>query len=295
MLKKILTIIGLVLIIAIIFIEGPEKIWNAATKADLALLVCAEIFLILLTLVKGVRLQQLAKTIKCLGFRQSLHIFCFGQLVNQGVTTAIGEVSKALMLKKLHGFSFSRSISIIFVERGCDFIFTLGFACLIIAQLKTDWALTALAIPLVFVLAIIAVAFLPVHLFAFFKKFKKLWHVYSNFRQGLRNLSLQLIAITLAISAVAWLFEGLGNQFLLSSLGAPLPLLTVLSITSLSLMVGFISGIPGGIGSREAALVLLYSLFGVGMPIALAQALIYRVLTAGSNFVLYAVAGWRGK
>lgn len=293
MLKKLLALLGLALIIAIILIEDPTKIWDAVSNTNPLLLLAAEAFLLALSLSKGARLHQLAKTIKQLKFREALNVFCFGQLVNQGITTVLGEVSKGVMLKKLHGFSFSRSMSIIFVERGYDLIFTLAFSMLLLGQVKQSWAPLAIALPLLFIGAIIAIAVLPEKPFHWFKKFKKPWHFYENFRGGLRSLSTKVLATTLAITAVAWLFEGLGNQLLLSAFGVNLPLLTVLSVTSLSLLVGFLSGIPGGIGTREVSLVFLYSLFGVPAPIALALSLVYRIAIIVNDYAFYLLSEWK--
>ncbi|MGB9577534.1 MAG: lysylphosphatidylglycerol synthase transmembrane domain-containing protein [Candidatus Micrarchaeia archaeon] len=295
MLKKLLGVFGLALVLAIIWVEGPATILNAASHANLALLIAAEAFLVSLNLFKGLRLHELLKSIQRLRFRDSLRVFCFGQLVNQGIMTALGEVSKGLMLKRLHGLSFSRSMSIIVVERGFDLLFALALSALVLAQVNKAWLPLAIGLAAALAALIAAIAFLPQNLFRFFQRFKQPWHAYTNFRNGLRGLSPRFLAIAFAVSVAAWTLEGLGNQFILYSLGVNLPLLTVLGVTSLSLVVGFASFIPGGIGAREASLVLLYSALGVPGPTALAQGLIYRISIAANDYAIYLLAGWRKK
>ena len=219
MLKKLLGVLGFVLILLIVWLEGPATIWNAASRADIALLIAAELFLILLNLTKGLRLHEIIKSIQRLDFRDSLRVFCFGQLVNQGVMTALGEVSKGLMLKRLHGFSFSRSMSVIVAERGFDLLFAIALSAMILAQVNSSWLPLAIGLAVVLAVLILAIAFLPQNLFRFFQRFKRPWHAYTNFREGLRGLSPRFLLIAGVISIVAWVFEGLGNQFILSSLG----------------------------------------------------------------------------
>jgi len=290
MLKALLAIAGILIFAALIWYSGPLEVWNAATQANPAYLAAAVACLALLTLTKGLRLHELLKHEGTIKKRQSIAVFSFGQLTNQGITTAFGEVAKGALLKKVHGFSFSRAMGTILVERGLDFVFTVFFAAIALAVLRPHW-LPVLAAALLFAgIGIAAAAFAPREWFAFFRKWPTAYEKAAKFRQGITHQSPRVIGIALAFSAIAWIFEGLGNQLIFSALGINLPFFTVLGITCVGLLVGFATAVPGGIGSREATLVLLYSAAGVPASVVIVQALLYRIAMTIISLAAYAAA-----
>ena len=290
MFKALLAIAGILIFAALIWYSGPLEVWNAATQADPLHLAAAAACLAVLTLAKGIRLHGLLKHEGTIKKRQAIAVFSFGQLTNQGITTALGEVAKGALLKKVHGFSFSRAMGTILVERGLDFVFTVFFTAIAIATLRPHWLPVLAAALLVAGLGLAGAAFAPRQWFAFFKKWPTAYEKATKFRQGITCQSPKVIGVALALSAVAWLFEGFGNQLIFSGLGVNLPFFTVLGITCAGLLVGFATAVPGGIGSREATLVILYSAAGVPTSIVIVQALLYRIAMTAISLAAYAVA-----
>ncbi|HII38846.1 TPA: flippase-like domain-containing protein, partial [Candidatus Micrarchaeota archaeon] len=178
----------------------------------------------------------------------------------------------------------------ILVERGLDFVFTVFFTAIAIATLRPHWLPVLAAALLVAGLGLAGAAFAPRQWFAFFKKWPTAYEKATKFRQGITCQSPKVIGVALALSAVAWLFEGFGNQLIFSGLGVNLPFFTVLGITCAGLLVGFATAVPGGIGSREATLVILYSAAGVPTSIVIVQALLYRIAMTAISMAAYAVA-----
>jgi len=76
------------------------------------------------------------------------------------------------------------------------------------------------------------------------------------------------------------------SQVLLIHLGSPVSFLTLLSIQSLSYLVGLISLMPMGLGARELSLVVLLGGAGVPADVATYAALIQRVVATGLSFLL---------
>jgi len=76
------------------------------------------------------------------------------------------------------------------------------------------------------------------------------------------------------------------SQVLLIHLGSPVSFLTLLSIQSLSYLVGLISLMPMGLGARELSLVVLLGGAGVPVDVATYAALIQRVVATGLSFLL---------
>ncbi|MBO9471392.1 flippase-like domain-containing protein [Endozoicomonas sp. G2_2] len=90
----------------------------------------------------------------------------------------------------------------------------------------------------------------------------------------------------LAIGLVAWAAEGVSLYVIAHGLDIELALTTAIGIYAVSMLVGALSFIPGGLGSTEAVMVLLLKLSGVDATTALAVTLIARVATLWFAVVL---------
>lgn len=88
------------------------------------------------------------------------------------------------------------------------------------------------------------------------------------------------------------------SQVLLFHLGRPVSFFTLLSIQSLSYLVGLISLMPMGLGAKEFSLVVLLGGVGVPADVATYAALIQRAVATGLSFLLglisLQVLGFRG-
>ena len=70
--------------------------------------------------------------------------------------------------------------------------------------------------------------------------------------------------ISMLLGLVAWTIQSIGFSYLLHKLGIVAPL-AALSVYPLALLLGAASMLPGGIGTTEAAIVLLLNSFGVSL------------------------------
>ncbi len=89
----------------------------------------------------------------------------------------------------------------------------------------------------------------------------------------------RLFLIATVLSIVAWLAEGYAFHLVLDAMGILVATSTAISIYNLSLLVGALSFLPGGVGGAEAAMILLLVSFGATRPYAIAATMIIRVLT----------------
>lgn len=80
-------------------------------------------------------------------------------------------------------------------------------------------------------------------------------------------------------TGVIWFFEGLVLYVSLLSVGLFLSPVVCFAVVSISFLVGAVTFLPGGLGSLEAALVFLISLFGLGVNEIVAGVVVYRVLS----------------
>lgn len=99
--------------------------------------------------------------------------------------------------------------------------------------------------------------------------------------------------VILAISVAYWVMQGATIALMLEAVGVDPSWLLALGLSSLPILIGMISPIPGGGGVREALMTAVASLHGVAAGPVVVAAVIYRVALFASIPVLYvAVQLW---
>jgi uncharacterized protein (TIRG00374 family) len=83
----------------------------------------------------------------------------------------------------------------------------------------------------------------------------------------------------MALGFFGWFAEGFAFYLLMSWMGSPLALWTCIGIFVFSMISGGLTGMPGGLGGAEAAMVALLSLQGVPLETAIPATAIIRVTT----------------
>ena len=96
-------------------------------------------------------------------------------------------------------------------------------------------------------------------------------------------------ALGLGVTTVYWVLQGVVLALLLRALGVDLTFTLVLGITSLPILIGMISPIPGGAVVREALMYVVARLAGVSGAEVVAAALLYRFALFGAIPILYGV------
>lgn len=90
----------------------------------------------------------------------------------------------------------------------------------------------------------------------------------------------------LATGIVAWAAEGVALYLIAGRLDLALPVETAIGIYAVSMLVGALSFVPGGLGSTEAAMTLLLKLVGIAASTAIGVVLIARIATLWFAIVL---------
>ena len=85
--------------------------------------------------------------------------------------------------------------------------------------------------------------------------------------------------VSMALGLAAWAIQSLGCVYLLAKLGIVVPPLAAFALYPLALLVGAASMLPGGIGTTEAAIVVLLYSFGVPLEGATLAAIGMRLST----------------
>lgn len=207
----------------------------------------------------------------------------------------IGETVRSVYLKQ-QGLSYQRSFAAFFSERFTD------VAAVVLLSLLALSTFPQLQGPVIAALLIIPMALVLIHKATprtylsdyLAGRQPGRWMLAGQEILGVMGAASLLLrsryfCSALAIALLAWAAEGLALQIIVASLGGTISLPLAVGIYSVSILAGAISFIPGGLGSTEAAMVLLLTLAGVETSIAISTAIVCRLATLWFAVALGAV------
>ncbi len=90
-------------------------------------------------------------------------------------------------------------------------------------------------------------------------------------------------------SVLYWATQGIVLAFLVHSMGVEVSFLFILGLTSLPMLIGMLSPIPGGAVVREAMMYVVARMAGVPGAEVVAAAVLYRMALFGAIPILYAI------
>ena len=195
-----------------------------------------------------------------------------------------GEGMRSVYLVR-HGVSYAHSLAAFFAERFIDLLAIALLSTLVLIAFSNYiwWVVVPLA-----GLAALLIAIRQRRLLVYMQrrtadpqgKLQNLLHgAVSAWDQAFALLGHKPLYVGLLIGLVAWAAEGVSLYVIAHGLDIELAFFTAIGIYAVSMLVGALSFIPGGLGSTEAVMVLLLKLSGVDATTALAITLIARVAT----------------
>lgn len=210
----------------------------------------------------------------------------------------LGDASRPYFLKRRYKTSFFNVLPAILVERAIDLIILLSYSALFLV-LFSSMVSPILMVVLVLTFLIIALMLLVFFnkklsnalINVFFRFFSVIGYVsrlkprvkkfINKFYEGTNILKSANFPTIVLITAFVWFIEALTLFTVASSLGVSLPLLLCLGFTSLAVLGGTVSSLPGGLGSTEIILFGFLVLSGFSEPISLSITLLHRFSTFG--------------
>ena len=195
----------------------------------------------------------------------------------------IGELLRIRYFSRL-GVRHKLVISAFVYERSFDLIVVLLIALLAAVQLGASLIISsfvALIIISVFLLyrypsllGFIAVKLRSYHL----RKPSKLVKALRDGIQGIGPWFNPLdVLVSLALGLMAWLLASYAFVWLLINLGLDIPMLSAIAIYPISMLIGAASMLPGGVGSTEAAIVVMLAALDTPITIATVAAIGIRI------------------
>jgi glycosyltransferase 2 family protein len=273
--KKLLPIIGIVILIYIIYKANPQKIINEVLNVNLSFFSIAIGLTFLSLITQTLKWSVIATYQKInLGFWEAFKINLVGFFYGFITPAKIGNIVRADYLKKYTGGDLSPGITNFILDKIFDLLSLIGIVVLFSFSFKSVIPINYFYISIsLFVLFIIGIFVFKdqerskkilrvfyVHLVP--NKFKERWK--SRFYAFYNHFpSRKYFVLFFLINAINWVIIYFSMYFMGLSLGINLSFLTFLAICPIATLIGYIPITINGLGTREAILVSLMGLFGV--------------------------------
>ena len=288
-------ICGIALLILVIYFSNPREVFNAILNSDSRFILLAFLFFTFQTLVKSLRWQAFLSSIKLkVSYSLAFSSFNSAMFLSNVVPFKAFEPIRGYFVKLKQKCSFTKTIPLVIAERAFDvFIYILFsiFALFAIKDLLPPYV-ALLSIVSLFLFFFLSIAVLLImnskkwtssffkllYMFPFLRKFKKkIVEISRKFSLGFRQLkSSRLLPQIIFLTFLTWFLEGVVFFFSAKAVGIELSVPLFLGIPTLSILLGVLTFLPGGIGSTEGIMILILSSLGFQLPQATASVLIYR-------------------
>lgn len=196
-----------------------------------------------------------------------------------------GEAIRSLYLKQ-HEVDYPTSLAAFASERFSDLISVLLIALIAITYFE-DYKYVAIGFALFLVIAIVMIQstsfrnlcaeLIQNHTTG--RLSTLLLHVISIVEQMAQLMTFKVLIIGLILGVVSWGCEAYAFAIVGQAMGSETPILIFAGIYAISMLIGAISFLPGGLGSTEAVMYLLLISIGMDSSVAVSATLLCRITT----------------
>ena len=270
--KKAIASILTVLIFVLIY---SRVNWNTfltvCSKANLFYLSIAVTFFFSTTFISILRWKLLLKEEFDLPLKIATKIFLAAMSLNSIMPSKLGDLSKAYFLKKESSIGYKRGFDTVFLEKLLDLsslclLFLLGTFMLDNIDRKVLYALLIFSVSVViFTVLFIALGnrFNPLNFFLnmVLKRFPRLQKLVSDTEVYLAKLKRKPARLTFVIlvSIFLWTLHLIQIYFFFLTLDARASLIQIFGYVPAAILIGLMPLTIGGMGTRDAALIYLFS------------------------------------
>jgi len=276
-------LIGVGLFAVILWNIDTASLWGYLSNGNLSLLFLSLIPFAANYLLKTIRWHILVRsTGREPTLFESWKLFSTGVFLGTITPGKIGELGRAVYLKKL-GVPARSGIALVLLERLSDFLIIALLGCVGIGILfGWHWALLCLCLGMGAIIGVFLIK-------------KRLIHLFKTLTLLTATLRKQVLLSVLTLTIVAWACYLLWAALLARSIGIDIPWPPLVAAITITGILSLLPIAPAGLGTRDAALIVLLSPFAVPPPLAVALAILMftmNVLASGIGG-LYWVQGKR--
>lgn len=289
--KRILQLIGILLLGYIVYRIGPINVFNEIRNVRVNLLILTILSIVFVTLLQGLRWQIILKVLDIhISWLQALKLFWIGMFVGAVTPGKVGDFARVYFLRKRNPSTFRAFFSVL-VDRMIDVLVLLCCA--------TITALFFLKKIRIHVL-IVSVFWLSLFIFLIFLMNKESYihRLFSNlikrivpssfkdfdgfsfnkFYAGVKSARKIELLLIVCLVIVVWTVSFLSRYFLALSLSINISFIESFFCVSASTIVALLPISVSGIGTREAAMVFMFSQLGLASESAVAFSLLIVVV-----------------
>ena len=196
-----------------------------------------------------------------------------------------GEAIRSLYLKQ-HDVDYPTSLAAFVSERFSDLISVLLIALIAITYFE-DYKYVAIGFGIFLIISIAMIqskSFRPfcadlIQQHTTGKVTTLLLHIIDIVEQMAQLMTFKVLIIGLVLGVISWGCEAYAFAIIGQALGSDAPILIFSGIYAISMLIGAISFLPGGLGSTEAVMYLLLISTGMDSSVAVSATLLCRIAT----------------
>jgi uncharacterized protein (TIRG00374 family) len=282
--KLIPFVISIILIAGIIYFSDPQKIYLSIVSVNKFYIAIAFVIVIINVFLRVLKWKIILDKVKVY---ELFPVQILGMTISNFTPGKIAEPAKCILLRMRKGIPVSISLPTIIWERINDIIsmVLISFVAIQAVSINSNIFYASIVSMIAFLsLVIILIATLlnrnvGNRLFSVIKRFPGARNISDEFIESFYSTKTRKrkILSSLAVTLVAWVFEGVIFYFVLLAMGIHSNFIVLAGIVSLSIIIGVASSLPGGIGSSEFVMIFLLRLTGI--IDGTAAVFIYRILS----------------
>jgi len=297
-LKFLSLLLGVLLFLAVLYFSNIEKVIETLKHSSIIFLTLALFSGIILILLKGFRWKVFLTFI-------NVHTSFYLALSSFNAAMFLGNLTPGRLLEPIRGYllklktkcSFSETTSLVIIERIVDILVYILFSLVAIQMVRSQLPggvarFSLISLFAAFFIAVVGLLilnskkltlkfFMLVSKLPFIKRFKNRASGFAKkFSSAFHKIkSIKKLTITLFLTSITWISEGSILYFALLSVGVHLPILVCTGLACLSVLIGLLSFLPGGLGSTEVVLITLLSSLNISLPQTTAAVIVYRFVS----------------
>jgi uncharacterized protein (TIRG00374 family) len=278
--------VGILLLVALIWWIGTDKIGKAISSASPLWLAAAALIILPAYILRAIRWKLLLAPVKkTVRISTAFWSTAIGFMVNNLVPIRLGEFVRAYVLGEKEGTGFAPSFSSIVVERTLDLIglLSIGIVTMLLVSAQTELSslavniFTAVAVLIFIILTFIIVGIkkeaLIIRLLTRItskiplvkKHTARIADFASSLIEGLQGLSQnpKIFITNISLTLILWLTQTSVIYLTFEAFNYPLPFVAAILGGVLIYFSYILPATPGYVGSYEAFWVLIFTLLGV--------------------------------
>lgn len=263
---KLIAIIIPIAIFTVIFLNiDIELFYENLKNLNLYFFIPALLYFFVYPIIGIERWRLLINTKYNLDFKTAFRIYFIGETLNIILPSKAGDISKAYFVKKFKGYSASYAVSTVVFEKILDLlaistIFMVGFLLA-----KSSFGFLDIIFGFVIFVSLVFVMFVYFDKITIIKNTvyklnkQKLINIYediSEFIKNIRNKKSLLLSIVL-ISVLFWAGHLFQIYLFFHAANVEIPYIEVIYYVPIAIIVGLVPITVGGIGTRDATLLVL--------------------------------------